>query len=323
MRGTRWAGGPGLALFAALLLVALPGAVAAASPSASPDASVAPSGEPPQRPPIQVWLDRELPGAPAPGSTLDVGATLWDTLGREIPRMGATIFLRAVPPGGGTPDQVVAISDWRGHYRGSVEVPAAGLDHVELGVTGTICENDVCQPDDWIFPIAGIGPPPAPVTSIAEARIVPGDGGLRAGAPSDLRVTVQPNADWASWPEPAQIVVRAREARGPNVATATLQLVDAAAGSYEGSITIPRAGNFVLEAALDVDGGDATRFATSMTPVTVESGAAAPDDGVSAGSPAPGASSDDDVPLFVVVLLGVAAVLGVGVMAAGFRSGGR
>lgn len=315
MRGIRSGGGRCLALFAALLLTATPGAAVAASPS--------PSEQPPERPPIEVWLDRELPASPEPGSTLDVGVTVWDTLGNEIPRMGATIFLRAVPTGGGKPTQAVAISDWRGHYRGSVEVPPAGLDRVELGVSGTICENDVCRPDDWVFPIAGNGPPPAPVTSLAEARIGLADGGFRVAEPVDLSVVVEPNTDWASWPQPAQVVVRAREARGPNVATATLPLVDAAAGTYAGPITIPRAGEFVLEAATDVDGGDATRFGTSMTPVTVEAGAAAPDGDGSAGSPAPGEPSDEGVPLFVVVLLAVAAVLGVGVIAAGFRSGGR
>src|SRR5262245_31735114 len=285
MRRTRLGSALGFGLLSTLLLTAVPAGVAGGSPSPSPAASAEGSERPPERPPIQVWLDRELPGATHAGSTIEVGATVWDTLGNEIPRMGATIFLRAVPPGGGQPTQAVAISDWHGHFRGSVEVPAGGLDRVELGVTGTICENDVCRPDDWIFPVAGIGPPPdAPGTSLAEARIALGGGGLRAGEPSDLSVAVHPNTLWASWPQPAQVVVRAREARGPNMATATLPLVDAAAGTYEGSITIPDAGEFVLEAATDEDGGDATRFGTSMTRITVlpDSG-----DAVGAGSGSP------------------------------------
>jgi hypothetical protein len=318
------AGALGLAALAALLATAIPGGAAATSPLASPAASAKASARPPERPPIEVWLDRELPAAPAAGSMLDVGATVWDTLGREIPRMGATIFLRAVPRGGETPTETVAISDWHGHYRGSVAVPATGLDRIELGVSGTICENDVCRPDDWVFPLGGFGPPPdAPVTSLAEARIAPGDSSIRSGKPSNLSVTIQPNTAWPTWPRPSQVVVRAREARGPNVATATLPLFDAAAGTYEGSITIPGAGDFVLEAATDEDGGDATRFGTSMTRVTVATA-----DGAPAGSSESSsgnsldAHSDDGIPTVVVILLALAAVLGIGVIVAGFRSGG-
>jgi hypothetical protein len=314
-----------LLAFAGLVvaLVGRPGVVAAASPSSSASASPGPSDLPPERPPIEVWLDRKLPAAPSPGTTIEVGVTLWDTLGKEIPRMGATLFLRAVPPGGGTPTQAVAISDWRGHYRGRVAVPEGGLDRVELGVSGTICENDVCRQDDWVFPIAGFGPPPdAPVTSVAEARIDAAGLSLAAGVPAQLRVVVAPSADWASFRLPAQVVVRAREPRGPNLATATLSLVDAATGTYEGPITIPRAGDLVLEAATDADGGDATRFGTSMRPVTVAAGVGG-GGGAASGSPARDGSADDGVPIVVVVLLALAAILGAGVIVAGFRSGNR
>src|SRR5262245_28344198 len=231
MRTTRMVAAVGLVALAALLATARSASVAAASPPASPVASAESSEPPPERPPFEVWLDRELPAAPQPGLTLDVGVTVWDKLGNEIPRMGRTIFLRAVPSGGGKPVETVAISDWPGHFRGSVEVPAAGLDRVELGISGTICKNDVCSPDDWVFPIAGVGPPPgAPITSLAGARFVLGGDPPRAGAPIDLSVIVEPNADWASWPQPPHVVVRAREPRGPNVATAELPLLAAADG---------------------------------------------------------------------------------------------
>ena len=227
-RPPRWAV---LIVLAGMALAPWPMVAAAASPGPSSRVSAEPSGQP-ERPPIEVWLDRDPAAAPAPGSMLEVGATLWDTLGNEIPRMGATLFLRAVPPGGGTPTQAVAISDWRGHYRGRVAVPEGGLARVELGVTGTVCENDVCRQDDWVFPVGGIGPPPdAPVTSLAEARIDPGGLTLTAGEPAQVRVVVEPSTEWASFERPAQVVVRAREPRGPNLATATLPLVDAASGT--------------------------------------------------------------------------------------------
>jgi hypothetical protein len=307
----------------AALIAASPSAKPAATASPSPSASIAPDEErPPERPQIEAWLDRPLPTDPT--GDLDIGVTLWDSAG-GIPVMGATVFIQAVPPdGGGDPIRATAIRDWRGHYRGTVRVPPGGLDHLDVGVGGTICENNICRPDDLLFEISGVGPPPlALLTDIAEARIEVGGAVITAGRPADVDVVVEPNAEWDSLPLPPEIVVRAREARGPNLATASLPLVDAAGGLYSGSITIPDAGDLVLEAALNEDGGDATRFGTSMTRVPVQpatGGGAAGDP----GSPVePGQADDDGLPTIMVVLLAVVAVVGAGVVLAGFRAGGR
>jgi hypothetical protein len=186
----------GLVLLVVLVSTARPAPLAAASPSAS--ASAPASEGPPERPPFEAWLDRPVPPDAAAGDTLDVGVTIWDALGREIPRLGATIFVQAVPPaGGGDPVRVVAIRDWPGHFRAQVDVPAGGLDRLETGIPGTVCENDVCRPDDWLIPVAGTGPPPdAPITTIAEARIDTGGTALAANRPADVSVAVRPRADW-------------------------------------------------------------------------------------------------------------------------------
>ncbi|HEX5013656.1 MAG TPA: hypothetical protein VFV72_05780, partial [Candidatus Limnocylindrales bacterium] len=293
---------------------AVPGFVAGASPSSEPSSiSTAP---PRERPPFEAWLDRPLPSDAEPGGRLEVGATMWDRLGGEIPRVGATIFLRIVPPNGAAPPlQSFARMDWPGHYRGTVEVPAGGLGRLELGVTGMICENDQCRPDDWIFEIGGVGPPPgAPISALADARISIGDT-IVAATPSDVTVTLTPAADWESFVAPDTIVVRAREPRGRNVATGTLPLRDASAILYEGTITIPRAGDLVLEAATDEDGGDATRFGTSMIPITAASGAAnAPTD-----LGRPDGRADDGPPAAVVVVLMLVAIAGAGVIVSGMR----
>jgi len=322
MRTTRLLTACGLVLLVALVSGTRPAPAAAASPS--PSASAAASEGPPERPPFEAWLDRPITADAAPGDTLDVGVTIWDALGLEIPRLGATIFIQAVPPaGGGDPVRVVAIRDWPGHFRAQVEVPAGGLDRLETGIPGTVCENDVCRPDDWLIPVAGTGPPPdAPITTIAEARIDAGGERIAANRPADVSVAVRPRADWETVPLPARIVVRVREPRGPNLATATLPLKDSATGTYQGTITIPRAGDLVLEAATDADGGDATRFGTSMTPVSVAAGSG-PGGGGTAESPEPDAAADEGLPPIVLVLLVGAAVLGAGVMLAGFRSGSR
>jgi len=310
----------GLLLLVSLVAAAWPATLAAASPSAG--VSPPPSEQPPERPPYEAWLDRPLPTDAAPGTGLDVGVTIWDALGLEIPRLGATIFVQAVPPaGGGDPVRVVAIRDWPGHFRARIDVPPGGLDRLETGMPGTVCENDVCRQADWIIPVVGAGPPPdAPITALAEARIDVGDPALAADEPTDLSVMVRARANWASVPLPAEIIVRAREPRGPNVATATLRLADPASGTYRGTITIPRTGDLVVEAATDADGGDATRFGTSMMPVSV---AAASGPGGTEEAPGSGAGTDDGLPPIVIVLLVGAAVLGAGVMLAGLRSGGR
>ena len=316
------------------LAMALPPSLTAAAPTPaasdvpSPSPSGLPGEPPPERPQIQVWLDHPLPADAAPGSPLDVGATIWDALGGSIPFMGSTIFLRALPAvGDAEPTRANAVRDWRGHYRGTVEVPAGGLGGVELGVTGTICENDVCRPDDWVFDMGGVGPPPdAPITSLAEARIDAGDATLPAGRPTDVSVVLEPNADWdaAQFPLPGTIVVRAREARGPNVATASLSLADAAARIYAGTLTIPEAGDFVLEAATDEDGGDATRFGTSMVRVAVEAGSGDGGGGAGDAQAGPlGTSGDEGLPTVLIVVMAVVVIAGVGVMLAGFRDGGR
>ena len=311
----------GLLVLAAVGLSAWPTGLSAASPepAVSPPPSESEGGE--ERPALQVWLDRPLPTNLAPGDQLDVGATIWDATAEAISPTGATIFLRAVPPEGSSEiSNATAISDWPGHYRGTVTVPPGGLGRLEMGITGTLCENDICGPNDLVFEIAGAGPPPgASITGLAEARIDYGAAALTAGQPADIEVVLEPNAEWDELSAPPELVVRAREARGPNLAIATLPLVDAAGLVYAGSITIPRAGDLILEVATDEAGGDATRFGTSMTRVSVVAGSGG--DLSEPGGVAP--SADEGLPTILVVLMALVAVVGAGVVLAGFRGGDR
>lgn len=276
-------------LFALLAIVpATAGDALGASPAASqsppPGATAEPSEPPPEGPPsIEAWLDRPVPSDAAPGSTLDVGVVLWDPRAGSVESTGTVIFVRVHDAAGGAiPPDGAARQNWRGHYAGTIEVPARGLGLLQFGVRGTACDDSGCTPSDWIFPIAGAGSPPdAPVTSLATATIDPPAGPLVAGQPAKVTIRLHPNAglDLELFAMPESLVVRAREPRGPNLATATLSRVEgtgAADGAYAGSLTIPAAGDVVLEAATDADGGDATRFGTSLTRIIVAPASSAP-----------------------------------------------
>jgi hypothetical protein len=309
-----------LGVFAVLGLAAgEPARLSAASPSPSAPPSERPNPE--SFPEMQVWLDAPLPDAVQPGDQLEVGATVWDATARQIANVGGTIFLRALPADETRePATATAVRDWPGHYRGTVVVPPSGLGRIELGVTGTMCVNDVCSPFDRAFEIAGDGPPPdAPITSLAAARIDVDPAGLTADDMTEISVILTPNAAWPSLPALDELVLRAREPRGPNVAVAPLSLVDRDGLVYAGTMTIPESGGLVLEVATDEDGGDATRFGTSMVAVEV---AAALDGGGDVPGTA-GDSENEGLSPILIALLAVAAVVGAGVILAGFRSGGR
>src|SRR5215210_2102509 len=305
----------GLALAA---ILALPIGVLGASPSPSAQ----PEPEDPGRPAILAWLDRSIPTDAATGTSIAVGVLLWDDRAAMIPDMGGTIQVRvhASDPNVG-PVTVGGRSDWRGHFTATIVIPDGGVGSIDVFSPGTICENDVCRPDEWLFPIAGEGPPPeAPITSLAEARILLPAEPLVAGQPGEIAVRLEPRADWEAdaLVVPPSLVIRAREARGPNLATAALSLIDPAERVYQGPLTVPSAGDLVLEAATDEDSGDATRFPTSMTRISVE--AASAPEAAEAGAET---DSDDGLPPWFVVGMAVVALVGAGILVVGFAQGSR
>jgi hypothetical protein len=274
--------------FAVLLL----GGPVAAAESPSPSPAPAESGEPDGRPRLELWLDAELPETPTPGATLAIGSILWDADRAAIAPIGTTIFYRTHGAPGDPPIETFARQDWPGHYLGTIEIPEAGLTGLEFGLSGTLCENDVCRRDDWLFPIGGIGPPPgAPVVAIAAATIDVLPEPIVADSPLALIIRVRPNEgiDPALFEMPASLVVRAREPRGPNVAVAEVALAGRESsglreGVFEGDMTIDEPGEFVLEVATDADGGDATRFGTSLMPIAVEAAATPTNPAATTGS---------------------------------------
>ena len=286
----------------------LPAGIAAAE-SPSPSPAPGESGEPEGRPLLELWLDADVPEKPAPGATLQIGAILWDPDRAAIAPIGTTIVYRTHGAPGDPPIETFARQDWPGHYLGSIEIPAAGLAGLDFGLSGTLCENDVCRRDDWLFPIGGIGPPPgAPVAAIATASIDLLAEPIGAGSSLAVTVRIRPNAgiDPELFEMPATLVIRAREPRGPNVAVAEIALTDREnsglrEGVFEGHLTIAEAGDFVLEVATDADGGEATRFGTSLTPIVVEAAASPAEPGTSTGS--------GEIPTVVLVAATAAAVL--------------
>jgi hypothetical protein len=304
--------------FALLALLAYPQIASGASPSPSAE----PEGGDPGPPGIVAWLDRPIPADAAAGASLPVGVLLWDETGHSIPDMGGTIQVRvhATDPSV-EPATVSGRSDWPGHFTATIVIPKGGVGSIDFFSPSTVCENDVCRPDEFLFPIAGAGlPPEAPITGLAEARILLPSDPLVADRAADISVRLEPRSDWD--PDalvlPSSLVIRARQARGSNLTTATLSLTDPGDRVYEGSLTLPAAGDLVLEAATDVEGGDATRFPTSMTRITVEAA-----DTAEAADPGPARDADDSLPLWFVVGMAVVALAGAGVLAVGFVQGGR
>lgn len=316
---------PVVVVLAAVAFAMMPAAAALAadpSPTAAPSSSSDPSVPPNDGPPaVEAWLDQPIPIAARPGSRIGLGIVLWDPRSKAVASPARAIFVRVHPATTEVkPLDVSAPQNWHGHYTATIEVPDDGLGPIEFGVPGTMCDDSGCQPSDWLFPIAGIGPPPgAPVTSLATAAIDPPPAPLVAGQPIDITIRLRPNAglDPELFAMPETLMIRAHPPRGPIVATAVLTPVasaGAADAEYAGSLTIPVAGDTVLEAATDADGGDATRFGTSLTRVIVD---AAPDAPVAASGETPWLA-------LAAVLLAVGAVIVVGgSRGAGRRSSGR
>jgi hypothetical protein len=221
--------------------------------------------------PLELWMDRPLAeGVPA-GTELPIGLMVWDTLAQDL-TSGNPPFVRIQPAeGNAEPSLVTLVEDWRGHYSGSIPVPSGGMGEFEAGFGGTACDNEGCRRAEIVLPISGVGPPPeAPLPSIAQAQILV-TGTPVAGEPFDVSILLEPNQPWSlqSYATPDRLFVQVREPRAE-----VIDRVEATPGvsafRYRTSLTLPAAGDFVLQVAEDRGGAAGEVFGASLIPVTAK-----------------------------------------------------
>jgi hypothetical protein len=226
---------------------------------------------------IQPWLDREAPLDAAPGSTIRIGITLWDTAAGEL-SLWVNVYVRLWPPGSvdGLPPKADIRNDWPGHLIATATVPQGGLGSIEVGLHGVECHPDgTCPLADIPMTIGGVGPPPGVPREKLITGSVSGIVDPVAGVPFDLTVDIHEKADWdpASLGLPDRIVAIARHPRGPDLETAELRRQGPAGQPYTGSVTLPEAGDMVVVAALPGNGAEDTVLPTTTTRLLVASAA--------------------------------------------------
>lgn len=129
-------------------------------------------------------LDTAIPRDAQPGSTLDVGWSVYSISGdTQEPLYGSPIYIRLVAPDGTTSTEAMGTETPRGsgHYTASIEVPAGGIGKVIVGLVGEACDANGCARSDIIFPltddplVTGSASVVAPSTSAPTATTPVGD----------------------------------------------------------------------------------------------------------------------------------------------------
>lgn len=121
-------------------------------------------------------LDTAIPRDAEPGSTIDVGWSVFSTFedGRQEPIYGSPVYIRLVAPDGQASTEVAGTEkpSGSGHYMASIEVPAGGIGEVIVGMVGEACTAaGVCERSDIIFPltddplVSGAAPVAAPASA--------------------------------------------------------------------------------------------------------------------------------------------------------------
>lgn len=122
-------------------------------------------------------LDTGIPRDAEPGSTIDVGWSVFSIFGdRTEPVVGSPVYIRLVAPGGTTSTEVMGTErpDGSGHYVASIDVPAGGIGEVIVGMVGEACYQDgTCERSDVIFPLTD----DPLVTGVAPTAAVPAAAG--------------------------------------------------------------------------------------------------------------------------------------------------
>ena len=199
--------------------------------------------------------DRPVLNDAAPGSTVPIGATIWDRVGRTL--ITGTSLVAHLHPATGKAKATEAIlsSDIPGHVSGQIEIPPGGVGELDIGFLGSACTDSGCVATSTGLPIGGTGPPtgaPLPLVAAAEIESPPA-GSLVAGRATEVDIVLRPNVPWGdAFTMPDTLVLQVRVPRGPVLLDAPARLIDAASGRYRASVTLPDASQYVLQVASGV-----------------------------------------------------------------------
>lgn len=161
---------------------------------------------------FEARFDAPLSLASAPGSTLHVGWTVFQTVdGREVPISGLPVELRIHSGGnaGTVSARGVETPVGSGHFEATLVVPSGGIGILEMAVPNEQCVDGTCT--SWDLPIhltgdllvagtppgAVVGMLPAPEASSAIAPVVSA-GPVTPVAPAVTPVAAAPAADVGS-----------------------------------------------------------------------------------------------------------------------------
>jgi hypothetical protein len=294
---------------AAAVMAALAGPALAASPTPS-------LGPSPTAPVLatQAWLDEEPPADAAPGSSLRIGALLWDPVARS-PMPAPATFVRLRPGSGdGQPVESPGTQDWRGHIVATLTVPEGGIGSIEVGIQGTACGPDGCVRSDALYDLQGVGPPKdAALPQIATVEIEPPRPAVTVGEATPVDLVLRPRVAWPGFEAPDRLVLVVRQPRGGPIDEVPAPLIDAAAGTFRASLILPAAGDYILEAATTEAASSEETFAASTVRIQGVPATATP----TAAPSTPGTPSDESglllsgVAILVTVVAGVVIYLGV------------
>jgi hypothetical protein len=142
---------------------------------------------------MEARLDTPLSVDAEPGSTIEVGVEV------SVPGpsarfvvQGTPIFVRLLPPGGGESTEARAHETpaGSGQYVAAVEVPAGGIDAIEVGIPGEQCDASGCRRSDVLAVVVGdvfaggvapavpVATAPAPDPATATSAAQPTDAGV-------------------------------------------------------------------------------------------------------------------------------------------------
>jgi hypothetical protein len=144
-------------------------------------------------------LDTTIHRDAEPGSTIDVGWSLYSASGGEgNPLLGSSVYLRLIGFHGDSSTEVMGTETPRGsgHYKGSIKVPEGGIRQILVGVVGESCvAGTPCERNDMIFPLIDdalvVGFPPKPAAA-AVASAVPAPSAAPAVVPVSAPSTASP-----------------------------------------------------------------------------------------------------------------------------------